>query len=237
MKTIFPSKRRFDRQRSVENGKEAFFNNATEHHAVQKKDEGFFNQSPEFSGLKVGKAGDKYETEADAVADKVISNPDPGNAVQKKEISAVKPGELKDNHINRKSPEEEEPVQGKQKEAIQMQKPEEEEPLQAKPEEELPMQGKMEEEEPVQGKSQKSLQMQKPEEEEPLQGKAEDEEQPLQAKADISNSPQSNKQLKGSKGSGRRIPDNTRVEMENAFGVSFRNVTIHTDNASVEMNE
>jgi hypothetical protein len=97
--------------------------------------------------LAVGKPGDKYETEADAVADKVVTRTESGSnpffgasdsslfaghdgLVQEKPLA----GEI--TPLVQKQEEEEEVLQAKQWENIQMQMEEEEEPVQAQVEEE-----------------------------------------------------------------------------------------------------
>ncbi len=96
---------------------------------VQQQDTGSFIKPTVQSKLKMGSSGDKYEKEADNVANQVV-NGGSGEAIQK-------------------MGQEEEPVQKMaQEEEAPIQKMEEEEPVQMMEEEESVQ--KMEEEEPVQ---------------------------------------------------------------------------------------
>ncbi|MDH7444132.1 eCIS core domain-containing protein [Aquimarina sp. 2201CG14-23] len=143
--------------------------------------------------LKVGKPGDKYEVEADKMADKVVNKTStssesaiqkkgaPEEEVQQKPLaSSITPLVQTSMFKDRKEPgvqkmEEEEPVQAKEEEEP-VQAMEEEEPVQAMEEEE-PVQA-MEEEEPVQAMEEEEP-VQAMEEEEPVQ--AMEEEEPVQA--------------------------------------------------------
>jgi hypothetical protein len=100
--------------------------------------------------LAIGQPGDKYEQEADTVANRVVSGQDNSTPVQAKEISTVRRSELRrkmeEEKVQKAAVEEEEPIQKKERkeedEPVQMQAEEEEEPVQ--------MKEKEEEEEPVQ---------------------------------------------------------------------------------------
>ena len=133
---------------------------------------------------------------------------------------------------------EEEPVQMKEEEEESIQtKEQEEESVQMKEEEEEPVQMKEEEEESVQTKEQEegSLQMQE-QEEESVQMKENDEELIQQKGTDKSPSnPHLGKKLKSSSGKGSPLPEKTRLEMEQAFGLDFSKVRIHTDQKAIEM--
>jgi Domain of unknown function (DUF4157) len=178
-------------------------------------------RSPIQTKLTIGQPGDKYEQEADSVADRVMAMSEPAQ-VQREELG-----------------EEEEELQMKplaetisplvQREEL----PEEEEELQMKPEdraiqrEELP-----EEEEELQMKSlDNSIQREAlPEEEEELQMKE---------------SPTPNSQLptdsledrlSSSKGGGSPLSDDVRSFMEPRFGADFSGVRVHTGSDAVQMN-
>ena len=149
--------------------------------------------------LKVGRAGDAYEIEADAVADKVVTATESSQAVQKmgsaEEEMQQKPlvasvstvqreGLLEKDPVRRM--EEEEPVQQQEEEEVQAQSEEEEPAQMAEEEEEVQTQSEeeeepvqmMEEEEPVQQiEEEDSVQQQ---EEEEVQTQAEEEEEPVQ---------------------------------------------------------
>ncbi len=228
---------------------EAVQNEKSEHAApffsngpVQTKSETAFFQPK----LTIGKADDPYEREADAVADKVVSqtstaasdtSPRNGNAVQKQEISAIQrlatPDEDKmpatnDGRMAEDKKIQEKPIQRMENAAM---KEEEKTPSVQKAgmEEEEPVQAKAEEEEPVQAKA---------EEEEPVQAKAEEEE-PVQAKADSGGGVASQavaSKIDSTKGRGNSLPTATKGKMESAFGRDFSDVHIHTDTSSVELN-
>ncbi len=158
--------------------------------------------------LSIGQPNDKYEREADSVADRIVANQPvaeissisgsiPSAGIQNVQAETVEEEEqVQPKLIQRRAEEEqEEPVQAK---LIQRQAEEEEEPVQAKlvqhqaEEEEEPVQAKLiqhqaeEEEEPVQAKLIQRRAEQ--EEEEPVQPKLiqhqaeEEEEEPVQAK-------------------------------------------------------
>ena len=171
--------------------------------------------------LTIGQPGDKYEQEADSVAERVMAMSAPAQ-VQREEL-----------------PEEEEELQMKplaetisplvQREEL----PEEEEELQMKPEdnaiqrEELP-----EEEEELQMKSvDHSIQREElPEEEEELQMKQSPASNPPVATPSLEN------QLSSSKGGGSPLSDEVRSFMEPRFGADFSGVRVHTGSDAVQMN-
>jgi len=198
--------------------------------------------------LKTGTVGDKYEVEADNVADKVVNNnAAKGGLLQSKEevqqkpisdtISSVQTKEMKEEEkpVQKKSDkkEEEKPVQKKEKE--------EEKPVQKKSdkkEEEKPVQKKEKEEEKrVQKKSDKK------EEEKPIQAKCaecEKEEKVQKKEQNSDREIQSNdleQKLDNSKGSGSGLDKKTKNEMESGFGTDFSNVKIHTDANAVQMSQ
>ncbi|NVK64909.1 MAG: DUF4157 domain-containing protein [Flavobacteriales bacterium] len=187
--------------------------------------------------LKIGESNDKYEQEADRVADKVV-NQSKGDAVQTKEgeeevqkkpiASEVTP------LVQKKGTGEEEPVQ-KMTDEEPVQKQEEEEAVQSKEEEEsVQMQ---EEEETVQSKEEEeSVQMQ--EEEEVAQTK--EEEESIQTKAQArpnSATPSLESRLNNSSGRGKKLTGKTKNEMESGFGNDFSNVNIHTDQNAAQMSQ
>ena len=148
--------------------------------------------------LKTGAVGDKYEVEADKVADKVVNNNSKGanglfqskkeeevqqkpisesiTAVQSKEMKEEEPVQKKEEaeKVQKKEMKEEEPVQKKEEEEkVQKKEMKEEEPVQKKEEEEKVQKKEMKEEEPVQKKEEEEK-VQKKEEEEPVQAKCDD---------------------------------------------------------------
>ncbi len=181
---------------------------------------GFFSSiqtKPAKNDLTIGQPGDKYEVEADAVADKVVQRLNTNThvtqandgMVQRKcaecmEEEKVQPKEelLADgiSHIQRKPifESEENPVQTKCEACEQ-----EEENLQKKEEEQL------EEEPEVMTKSQ-------------------------EGGGTFAGGLQS--ELSSTKGGGSPLPKNTRTGMESAFGTDFSGVRLHTGNDAVQMN-
>jgi len=194
--------------------------------AVQTKEEKPFFQAK----LTVGKPGDKYEQEADSVANAVVNQSGGRPEIQQKEISRIQKKDMS-------RMEEDKAIQ--EKPEVQKMN-EEEEPVQAQTEEEEPVQAQAEEEEVQmqEGSEEEELQMQQ-EEEEPIQ-QMEEEEEPVQAKAKTGNSVIGNRlssRIKDKSGTGRPLPGNTRTEMEGAFGADFSQVNIHTDAEAVQMNK
>ena len=175
--------------------------------------------------LNVGKPGDKYEVEADDMANKVVDKIGEQNTIQKTEGNEE---ELQQKPLaasvtplaQRKESTEEDQVQSKCDEC------EKEEPVQ-----------KQEDEEPIQKMNREEEQVQKMDkEEEPIQ-KVEDEKE-LQAKSNVPNTSATiASRLKKSKGRGSKLSAEARNEMESGFGADFNNVNIHTDSGAVQMNK
>ena len=182
--------------------------------------------------LNVGKPGDKYEVEADTVADKVVSKQQGGvlggdstffsptvtPTVQKQEDTEVQEKSIAQNITPtvQLAPAEEE-VQSK-----------EEENVQAKEDEEV----QRKEEENVQAKEDEEVQRK---EEENVQAK-EDE---VQAKLSVSTPKKTNlsSRIKSAKGKGSEMPSALKSNMESGFGADFSGVRIHTGSDSVQMNK
>jgi hypothetical protein len=166
--------------------------------------------------LTVGGAGDRYEQEADRVAEQVVSS----------QRSTV-PDASRQPGVQRQGEEEE--IQTKPLAATItpiVQRQVEEEEIQTKPL--LQRQG---EEEEIQTKPL----LQRQGEEEEIQTK------PLlqrQTAADGSfdAGPSLEKRLSAHKGGGSPLPDQVRGDMESHFGTSFGGVRVHTDAAAVQMN-
>lgn len=186
--------------------------------------------------LKIGQPNDKYEQEADRVADQVMRMPEPkgslvnghSSLVQKKfgcpecpEKEGIQTKSIADQItplVQRQAEPEEEEVQTK----LQRQAEEEEE----------------EEEEPVQTKL---LQRQEAEEEEEdkiqRQPQEEKEKEPIQAKPAHSQTPAVTSNIESSvnslKGGGQTLSESTRSFFEPRFGTDFSQVRVHSDsNAS-----
>ncbi len=186
------------------------------------KDSAFFTAQPK---LKVGQPGDKYEVEADRVADAVVNSqtenqpffaPAQTANIQTKPNTLLQEKPLAESItplIQRQ--EEEEEAQPKLLDlSIQRQEEEEEETLQTQP---------MEEEE-------EELQMQ------PL----EEEEEMLQPKTDTSleeTHSATEQLLNGSKGNGSSLDSETQTQMEGSFGADFGGVKIHTGSTAVQLNK
>ncbi|SFM60914.1 protein of unknown function [Chitinophaga sp. YR627] len=181
--------RRYRRHRNPENTdtKEAPFFSPTQK-VLQSKEDAFFQPK-----LSVGQPGDKFEREADAVADKVVNRQSAkGNAVQRKEISSVQAKSEPKEEEKKVQKQEDKDEKVQKKDAKEEKKPElnaprkeEEKPVQKKGKEEekkMPAPGKKEEEKPVQKKGKeeekKAPAPEKKEEEKPVQKKEEQEKKP-----------------------------------------------------------
>ena len=205
--------------------------------------------------LKTGQPGDRYEQQADRVAERVIRHDaahgeyDSGvETVQLQEEEEEPLQMMEEEEELQMQEEEEEPLQMmEEEEEIQMQEEEEEEPLQMMDEEEeLQMQAE-EEEELIQPKENNSVQKQEEEEEmlqmheeeeEPLQMQQEEEEESLQMKKDHREAvvdEELSGQIKNAAGKGEPMPESTHERMSDAFGADFSNVKIHRDDAAVQM--
>jgi len=156
--------------------------------------------------LQVGKPGDKYEVEADNVADHVVNDtsgeqssfipPAVSPSVQSKPVAPIPVTPVSEgiSSFTQKKEEEEDTLQmqpAEEEEQIQMQAEEEEEALQKQPEEEEELQPKSEDkkEEPLQKKEEEeSVQMQT-EEEEPVQMKQDEKEEPVQMQSEQEEEP------------------------------------------------
>ncbi|NBC08548.1 MAG: DUF4157 domain-containing protein [Bacteroidetes bacterium] len=157
--------------------------------------------------LSINQPGDKYEKEADAMAEQVVQ----AESIQRQS-----------------APEEEETMQAKQ---LQRQtNPEEEEVLQSKPLSEATIQRKCAECE-EEGQVQRQA---APEEEELLQSKPL---MRVAENGTATATPQLTSQLNSSKGGGQPLPKDTLSSMSQAFGTDFSNVRVHTGSRAQEMSE
>lgn len=205
--------------------------------------------------LKIGAPDDKYEKQADTMADKVVNTPTqtPGLQTKESDTKVQRQGTEEETQAKLQRQGEEEEVQTqlqKQEEEeaqAKLQKQEEEEAqakLQKQEEEEaqtkLQRQGEEEEmqtklqkqeEEEAQAKLQRQeeeevqTQVQKQEEEEPAQAK-------LQRKEETEAKPDFEMKLANTKGGGSPLPKEVLYEMEQKFGTTFKRVKIHTDATS-----
>ncbi|MBL4704548.1 MAG: DUF4157 domain-containing protein [Flavobacteriales bacterium] len=160
--------------------------------------------------LKVGEPNDKYEKEADSMADQVV-NKSNSEVVQKKE------GE---EEVQQK------PLADSVNPFVQKMESGDEEQVQAMPDEE-PVQ-KMEDEESVQ-KMEDEESVQKMEDEEPVQAKGD-------SKSTNTNSGLEGK-LANSKGRGSALSGTEKKEMESGFGTDFSHVNIHTDDQAAQLSQ
>ena len=85
MKSIFRS-RRHRNPHQLENQKKPFFSKVHD-----QASEPFFSSSADSiqAKLTIGQPGDKYEQEADAVANHVVNNYSPASAIQRQEVSSI----------------------------------------------------------------------------------------------------------------------------------------------------
>ena len=211
--------------------------------------------------LQMGCPGDRFELEADRVADRVVEGKparhgQPGLAAgitpltqraaqDKKEVQAQ--AEDKEEQVQaRIEEEEEEEVQAKAEEEKDIQprsKEKEEENVQAQAEEEKDIQprSKEKEEENVQAQAEEEKDIQpkpgKQGEEDKVQARAEEEEEPLQARASqpegLSASDDVARQVRAARGLGNPLPGAVREKMAAQFGADFSGIRIHTDAAAV----
>ncbi|MCD0470426.1 DUF4157 domain-containing protein [Flavobacterium sp. JAS] len=161
--------------------------------------------------LKTGTVGDKYEVEADNVADKVVnSKPSAGGLLQSKEEVQQKPISATISSVQAKETKEEDKSVQKKSDK------EEDKKVQKKCAE-------CENEDKVQKKDKK------------------EEEKPVQKKGNNTESEIQDNELEGkldnSKGGGAGLDKNTKKEMESGFGTDFSNVKIHTDASAVQMSQ
>lgn len=178
----------------------------------------FFNRSPVQAKLTVGQPNDKYEQEADAMADKVVQRLSRDNSLQTKpgvQNSSTPFVQMKCDACEKEEKlqkKEEEPEREKDKGELQRK------PIfesQGRPQEELNLQKKCDE--------------CKKEDEEKVQSKSETY-VPSEESSPIENN------LSFSKGTGEPLPETSRNQMETAFGADFTNVRVHNDSHAVQMN-
>ncbi|SHM98920.1 eCIS core domain-containing protein [Flavobacterium pectinovorum] len=185
--------------------------------------------------LNIGKSNDKYEVEADNVADQVVSKKQnstsesffsPSPAVQKKsnepkkDENAVQKKSLAENitPVVQLKTEKEETVQNKTEVTKAAEKTPKPKPLvqQKKADEEIQTKG-----------------------EEEIQAKEEDNELQMSpaAASGSSDSPNIESTLNSSKGGGSPLSGKIKTEMESGIGADFSNVRIHNDSTAVQMNQ
>lgn len=183
------------------------------------------------ANLKIGQPNDKYEQEADRVADKVMTMPEPNGSLAQRQSTCPECPEEEgiqtkplDKQITplvqrqeetgpEEEEEEKEPVQAKLNENNRLQR------LEAEPEEEE------DEEAPEEEKA--------PEEEEPGEEEEKENEEPAQAKSINNKSPPVKSgiqsKIQSIKGGGQPLSKSTRAFFEPRFGRDFSQVRLHTD--------
>ena len=192
--------------------------------------------------LNIGKPGDKYEVEADNVADQVVAKgKDPsttffdGTPAIQKQTEEVQQGQetLQEKPIAETitpvvqlKPEEE----LQQKEDEEIQKNSEENDIQTKEASEQTINETIT---PIQKQAEEEIQEK---EEEDVQEKEEETSQTVQMAGGDENSSLENN-LASSKGGGSPLESNTKNEMESGFGADFSNVRVHNDSNAVQMNQ
>jgi hypothetical protein len=198
--------------------------------------------------LTTGTVGDRYETEADNVADKVVNKRKTGGLLQSRSEEAVqqKPISESISTVQKQDLAQEQPLQKKGKEKEEDKKiqkkgeKEEDKKVQKKSDKEedqkVQKKGEKEEDKKVQKKCAdcegEDKKVQK-------KGGKEEEKKPVQAKLNDSNAVNEGieSDLNSSKGGGNGMDKNTKREMESGFGANFSNVNIHTDSKAVQMSE
>jgi Domain of unknown function (DUF4157) len=199
--------------------------------------------------LTVGQPGDRYEREADSMADRVVSR-QPSEANEQggliRQISPVIQRQAEEEEVQTQA-EEEETVQAQEEEEVQSQTEEEEETIQAQEEEEIQAQGEEEEEmvqaqeeeeEEIQAQAEEEETVQAQEEEEGVQAQAEEEEETIQRRA----SPEQpclafETSLRSQKGQGSPLPSHIRNKMEDSFQADFSGIRIHTNEPAVKLSK
>lgn len=182
------------------------------------KENTFFNAQPK---LNLGQPNDKYEVEADQIAEKVVNNQ---NLTEQTYFAPKNTSTIQTEPATfiQEKPVAETITPIIQKQAIE----EEEEMVQTQPmeEEEEMLQPQLEEEEEM-----IQPQVEEEEEEEVLMPKTDN--QIKEPRADVE------QLLKNTKGNGSALDLKTRSQMESGFGADFGGVKIHTDNNAAKLNK
>lgn len=172
--------------------------------------------------LTTGTVGDKYETEADHIADKVVNKRKTGGLLQSRSDEAVQQKPISEtiSTIQKQDLAQEQQLQKKGKE-------EEDKKVQKKTdkEEDKKVQKKCAD---CEGEDKKIQKKEEKEEKKPVQTK-------LNESSPVNEGVESD--LNSSKGGGSAMDKNTKQEMESGFGANFSSVNIHTDSKAVQMSE
>jgi hypothetical protein len=226
--------------------------------SVMKSPASFFTANGIQAKLTVGQPGDRFEQQANRVADKVvnghnlaINRKSNGQGTQLHEEDGVHLQE-EEEELQMQEGEEEVQMQKEEEEPIQMQEEEElvqpreeEEEVQTQEEEEEQVQQQEEEEEPIQMQEEEELvqpqeeeevQTQE-EEEEPIQMQEEDELQMKSGNGKPRMSDDLSQQISSAAGRGSSLPASTQSEMSDSIGYDFSDVKVHTGPESVQMNK
>ena len=193
--------------------------------------------------LTIGQPNDKYEKEADAVADAVVNQTSAQPVLQTKKISSIQRymtnAEFDERGTNTERIEEDKRIQEKPEvQRKSMFESNEESPagnVQRKCAtcEKNEMVQKMEGEEEMINEKEESVQRKC--------ASCEQEEDAIQPKAvgggEMTASSSLQSRLNSSKGGGSALPDDTRASMESSIGADFSGVRIHTDSSAIQMNK
>ncbi|WP_163397784.1 eCIS core domain-containing protein [Flavobacterium fluviatile] len=199
-----------------------------------RKGEDFFGVQAK---LTIGKPNDKYEAEADKVADTVVSDKKNGPP---EPFFAASPVVLnkKANDLQKRSNQEKEiqnqTTVGEITPVVQL-KTEKEESLQTKSESSKPQEKIINSKSLVQPKKEEI----QAKEEEEIQTKEDEKELQMSpaAAANPSDGPNIESKLNSSKGGGSPLSGKIKTEMESGIGADFSNVRIHNDANAVQMNK
>jgi hypothetical protein len=171
--------------------------------------------------LTIGESGDRYEQEADRVANNVVAKNGQSPGLQRQGLDSIQ-------RISLMSPQEDEKL------GTVEARMEKDKLIQEKIQR---MGGRMEEEK-VQAKEEEEEEVQaKEEEEQKAQKKQEDEEVQAKGAGGRIASPCIDQKVKRAAEGGTPLSGEVRVEMERAFGTDFSGVNIHTDADAVRLNK
>ena len=205
--------------------------------SVMKSSAPFFTANGIQAKLIVGQPGDRFEQQANRVADKIvnghnqaINHKSNGQDTQLHEEDGVHMQE-EEEELQMQEEEEEVQMQEEEEEPIQMQ--EEEELVQLQEEEEVQMQ---EEENDLQMQEEVEVQMQE-EEEEPIQMQEEEELQMKSGNGKPHMSDDLSRKISSAAGRGSSLPASTQSEMSDSIGYDFSNVKVHTGPESAQLNK
>ena len=193
--------------------------------------------------LTIGQPNDKYEQEADAVADAVVNQTTTEPVLQTKNISSIQRymtnAEFDERGTNTERIEEDKRIQEKPEVQLKSMFESNEESTSSTVQrkcatcEKEEMVQKMEGEEEMINEKEESVQRKC--------ATCEDGDDAIQPKAigsgEMTASSSLQSQLSSSKGGGSALPDDTLSSMESSIGANFSGVRIHTDSSAVQMNK